>query len=62
MGGIIVAGSYVIGTVPEFLTFWQEVKNKPVDDQIEAWVTQYMSRWPELLAMQKEDYVNQGET
>jgi len=50
----------VIDTFPAFLTYWTKVQGKPLDDQIEGWATEYMSPWPELLAMQIEDYSSQN--
>ncbi len=50
----------VIDTFPAFLTYWDKVQGKPLDDQIEGWATEYMSLWPELLAKQIEDYSSQN--
>jgi len=48
-----------VDTFPAFLTYWAKVEDKPLDDQIEGWATNYMSLWPELLAKQIEDYSSQ---
>jgi hypothetical protein len=51
----------IIDTIPAFLHFWAEIRDEPLTAQIEAWASQYMARWPELLAKQVEDYEGQGE-
>ncbi len=50
----------VIDTFSFFLTHWAKAQGQPLDDQIEAWATEYMSPWPELLAKQIDDYAAQG--
>lgn len=47
-------------TFPPFLIYWAKVRDKPLNDQIESWATEYMSLWPELLAKQVEDYSTQN--
>ena len=42
----------VMDTFPSFLTFWMEVRDEPVDVQVEGWVSRYMTEWPELLDKQ----------
>lgn len=42
----------VIDTFPHFLLFWNKFKNEPIENQIDGWVSHYMSRWPELLDKQ----------
>jgi hypothetical protein len=46
----------LVDTFPAFLTYWADAEHKPLDEQIESWSTGYMSKWPELLAKQIEDY------
>jgi hypothetical protein len=50
----------VIDAFPAFLTYWRTVQGQPLDDQIEAWATEYLSPWPELLAKQVDDYASQS--
>jgi len=50
----------VIDTFPAFLAYWAEAHNKPTDNQIELWETNYMSGWTELLEKQIEDYSEQS--
>ena len=45
-----------VDTFPAFLAYWAKVHDKPLSEQIERWVTEYMALWPELLAKQTEDY------
>jgi hypothetical protein len=49
-----------VDTFPAFLTYWIEVQDNPLDDQIEGWAKGYMSLWSELLAKQIEDYSSQN--
>ncbi len=49
----------VIDTFPAFLNYWADAQGKPLEDQIELWASVYMAGWPELLAMQIQDYVGQ---
>jgi hypothetical protein len=50
----------VIDTFPAFLAFWEEAQRLPLEAQIDAGVSEYMSGWPELLAKQQEDYASEG--
>lgn len=50
----------LIDTFPAFLTYWFKVRDKPLDEQIERWATEYMAPWPELRRKQIEDYSGQG--
>ncbi len=45
-----------IDTFPAFLAYQTKVQDKPLSERIERWATEYMARWPELLAKQTEDY------
>lgn len=49
-----------IDTFASFVTYWSKAQDSPLDEQIDSWVTAYMSLWPELLAKQTEDYSSQG--
>lgn len=50
----------IVDTFPEFLSFWKRVQEQPPEAQVQAWQVDYMSRWPELLTDQIEDYRSQG--
>lgn len=50
----------LIDTFPAFLAFWEGAHHLPLEAQIDAWVSEYMSGWPELLAKQQEDYASEG--
>jgi hypothetical protein len=50
----------VIDTFPAFLTFWDRFRGEPLDAQIEAWSTEYMAHWPELLDRQVASYASDG--
>lgn len=49
-----------IDAFPAFLAWWERARGWPLEEQIEGWATEYMARWPELLAKQVEDYAAQG--
>ena len=51
----------VVDAFPAFLDLWPTIQYKPVDIQIEAWATNYMAGWPELLAKQQACYAEDGE-
>ncbi len=51
--------SELIDTYPDFLKYWDGAHDQPVADQIESWSSEYMSRFPELLKKQIEDYSEQ---
>jgi hypothetical protein len=53
--------STIIDTFPAFLDFWSAAQAQPLDAQIEAWASDYMSQWPELLGKQLDDYASEGE-
>gem|GEM_PF-5958687 len=46
----------IIDTFPAFLKFWGKVRQKPCDLQVTAWAENYLSKWPELLAKQIDNY------
>lgn len=50
----------LIDTFPAFLELWDTAQGQSVDVQVERWLTDYMSQWPELLAKQQKDYADQG--
>lgn len=50
----------LLDTFPAFLAWWSRIREKPLDEQIEAWASEYMSPWPDLLRKQIEDYAGQG--
>ncbi|NQT83150.1 hypothetical protein HQ563_09010 [bacterium] len=50
----------IIDTFPAFIKFWEKARNEPLETQIELWLTDYMSQWPELLAKQQKNYAEQG--
>ena len=52
---------YVVDAFPAFLDLWPTIQHKPVDRQIEAWATDYMAAWPDLLAKQQACYAEDGE-
>lgn len=52
---------HVIDAFPAFLGLWPSIRHKNVDEQLDAWETTYMAHWPELLAMQKACYEEDGE-
>jgi hypothetical protein len=49
----------VIDTFPAFLAYWDAFRSEPVDVQVEAWATDYMARWPELLEKQVANYASE---
>jgi len=49
----------IIDAFPAFLSFWASIRGEPIDVQISAWATEYMSQWPDLLNMQRDDYASQ---
>ena len=50
----------IIDTYPAFLTYWARVQDRPLDEQIARWAAEYLAPWPDLLAMQVDDYAAQG--
>jgi hypothetical protein len=52
---------YLIDAFPAFLELWPSIQDKSIDEQLRAWETTYMARWPELLAMQQACYAEDGE-
>ena len=50
----------IIDTFDDFLAYWSDVRQEPLDRQIERWRTSYMAKYPELLAKQVRDYEGQG--
>ena len=52
---------HIIDAFPAFLETWPTIRHKTINEQIDAWATGYMARWPELLAKQKACYAEDGE-
>jgi hypothetical protein len=50
----------LIDTLPAFLSYWAEAREKWLEEQIEGWAATYMAPWLALLRMQSEDYLTQG--
>jgi hypothetical protein len=50
----------VLDTFPAFERYWQTVRSKPIDVQIDRWENEYMAGWPELLDKQKRAYSEEG--
>lgn len=50
----------IVDTFAAFLRYWHGYQDRPLDEQIEAWAQVYLSPWPDLLALQVEDYAAQG--
>jgi len=50
----------IIDTFPAFLEYWEDAEHLTPEQQIESWARQYLWPWPELLAIQAEDYNSQG--
>lgn len=47
-------------TYPDFLSYWIEVGELPVEQKLEKWRSEYMEKYPSLLRKQIEDYENKG--
>ena len=50
----------IIDTYPSFREYWERVKARSIDEQIKAWETDYMSRYPQLFKLQVEGYEDMG--
>jgi hypothetical protein len=50
----------VLDTFPAFEQYWQKVRSKPLEVQIDRWEHEYMAAWPELLEKQQINYSEQG--
>jgi hypothetical protein len=51
----------LIDAWPPFPLFWERVRGLPIAEQIDAWASDYMAPWPELLEKQQADYASEGE-
>ena len=49
----------IIDTFPTFLSFWPAAAGKEIDQQIERWHADYISKWPELSQKVIKDYDDQ---
>lgn len=52
--------AFLIDLFPAFLTYWEQVREQPLDERIERWAMEYLASWPELLEKQTADYATQG--
>ncbi|MCK5116660.1 MAG: hypothetical protein KAR44_08670 [Candidatus Aegiribacteria sp.] len=46
----------ILDTYPEFVSYWNKYSQLSLHQKIEGWANEYMSKWPQLLQMQKDDY------
>ena len=46
----------ILDTYPEFISYWNLYGQLSLHQKIEGWASEYMSKWPKLLQMQKDDY------
>jgi len=51
----------IIDTFPSFLSVWNEALYSAVDVQIDIWLDRYMSKWPEVLQKQLDDFASLNE-
>jgi len=51
----------ILDTFPSFLKTWDNMQHGSVEIQIDAWLNEYMSRYPELLQKQLDDYASLNE-
>lgn len=49
----------LVDTYPAFVEFWDRWRGATLEAQIEAWHTEYLAPWPELLAKQQECYARE---
>ncbi len=42
------------------MSYWSQVKDRSIEDQLDAWETEYMALWPDLLDKQLDDYSSQN--
>jgi len=50
----------IIDTLPAFMTYWTKARELDTEQRIDLWASEYLSPWPDLLAIQVEDYRSQG--
>ena len=50
----------ILDSFPKFLQFWEHTSGLELSAQIEAWATEYLAEYPELLEMQVADYQEQS--
>lgn len=55
-----MADCIVIDTYPDFIEYWDEFCQMPIEQQIEGWASMYMAHWPELLDKQIKEYANEN--
>jgi len=48
----------ILDTYPEFLSYWKKYGVLSIQEKIEGWASEYLSKWPSLLQLQKDDYSN----
>jgi hypothetical protein len=51
----------IVDAFPDFLSFWADARHLTQEALPHSWAREQMAAWPELVAMQIEDYENQGE-
>lgn len=51
----------IIDTFHEFVLYWRQFQNQGIKAQINAWNSQYISKWPELQEKLIDCYTEEGE-
>ena len=51
----------ILDTFPSFLRLWDSIQYESMETQINAWLNEYMSHYPELLQKQLDDYASLNE-
>ena len=46
----------IINTFPAFSNYWDQFRDLTLEEQIAHWANGYLAPWPDLLAMQVDDY------
>lgn len=55
-----MANCTMLDTFPEFCSFWRRARDRPLSEQTDAWASDYLAQWPELLNKQQERYSSEG--
>ena len=49
----------ILDTFPAFMNYWDQFSELPLKERIDQWAHGYLAPWPDLLAMQVDDYREQ---
>jgi hypothetical protein len=56
MGNMTMGKCKILDTYEDFLAYWKQIHFKRIDERVKLWQASYMSKYPELIEKQVQNY------